>query len=149
MKKKFRELTIRFLVWIGWVAGLWKNLLNSKKALENKDIKTEFIYLIEVCYFTGLDKEYLRLSVKNRIIASILLILRRCSKKPEFIKITKDPEILKEAIEKCLDIKIEITELGYRCGLLSQPIWILEMPKEEKRCLELLDICLAKTNQGE
>lgn len=138
MKKKIREYFIRFMIWIGYEIGLWRNLSISKDSLKKKNLMSEFLYLTEACYYTDLDRDYLRISVKNRIIASILLLCKSKS-------LTRKPEELKELIEKSFNIEIEETEVGYKQDN-NMSFWDLNCPKEYKRLMELLSICL--NNQG-
>ena len=138
MKKKFREYFIRFMIWIGYEIGLWRNLSISKDSLKKKNLMSEFLYLTEACYYTDLDRDYLRISVKNRIIASILLLCKSKS-------LTRKPEELKKLIEKSFNIEIEETEVGYKQDN-NISFWDLNCPKEYKRLMELFSICL--NNQG-
>lgn len=138
MKKKFREYFIRFMIWIGYEIGLWRNVSISRDSLKKKNLMSEFLYLTEACYYTNLDRDYLRVSVKNRIIASILLLCKSKS-------LVRKPEELKELIEKSFNIEVKETEVGYKQDN-NISFWNLNCPKEYKRLMELFSICL--NNQG-
>lgn len=153
MKKMIRKLYIRFFIWIGYEIGLWRNVIISKRSLSSKDLMSEFLYLTEACYYTNLDRDYLKVSVRNRAIASILLMIEKHGNKSRLL--ARKPEELKELIEKEMNIGIEQTELGYKLkGEQSTSFWLWDCPKEYKRLMELFSICLkvseesSKLNQG-
>lgn len=147
IKRKIREIYIRFLIWIGYKAGLWTSIIDSQRALKEKNLASELRYLIEACYYTHLDREYLKVSVNNRIIASILLNLKE-SNDPSEVELLRTPEELKTQISKLLKIDIQETELGYRVNGQSYTFWSINCPKKQKRLLCLLAVCLDNNKSG-
>lgn len=152
MKNFLKERYIRLLIWVGYSFRMWKSILSSKKFLSKKDLTSEFLYLVESCYYTGLDEEYLKVSVKNRICGSILLMLNKNNGEVVY---TSNPESLKKLIENCFSIKINKNDYGYYLeGFKNEDLkllWKIDVPKEYKRLLELFSICLklSKKDQGD
>ena len=141
MKKFVKREVIRLLIWVGYKWGLWKNISNSKKCLANRDLTEEYIKLAEVCYYTDLDRDYLKVSVKNRAAASILLLIKEAGANNTMP--TSKPEELKEMIEQTFNTKIEEEENGYRAeGTNMISFWRVNCPKEYKRLMELFSIVL-------
>lgn len=143
--KKIKKLKIRFLIWLGWKLGIWRSISNSKKYLKSKSLASELAFLAEVCYYTHLDKDYLYMCVKNRIIASIFLNLEGLIKGSIYVK---TPPELCSKISDLLNINIQETEIGYRVGGQTYSFWSINCPKEIKRLLCLLAICLDNNKSG-
>lgn len=144
MKNLLRELYIRILIKIGYLLGLWGNISSAKKFLKNKNVKSEYLYLKETCYYTELDEKYLKISVKNRVCGSIFNILEKNNYNYYY---TSDPEKIKQMIEDCFNIKINTTNIGYSYtntnnGKKSDSFWYMDSQKEYKRLMELLSVCI-------